>query len=263
MNQLRVNAGIAGSPERHIWVKTPDSRVLPSLSSRDHEVQRGDSFREREGSQLQSSIASINLRALCAWRLAAFVDRSWSNDDPWIVVPADLWRRVDDAALPRLARLPVLLFDLAFAGEDWYTRVARGEELPVPALESTLDRKEAIELARELLMVVWVTAGRDPKSAALISGAPLSLSRQIADLTPNALNRIAEGVAPLLQPRWAAARSFWESLLMAASRDDRDAMHLVRLQSVQLSAAPAREKKTVSLSGPHLLMPVPRHKKVQ
>ncbi len=200
---------------------------------------------------MRTSITSVNFRGLSALKVAALSD-STPAASAQIAISTDVWRRVGDAALQRLAQVPVLLFDLHFDRMRWWgDALTRGVTVPPFADNRQFPEGDAIGLARELLMVIWVVGRKDWRTASLISGMSGPMALQVADLTPHMLNRIADAASVLLRPRWSDTSSFWESLLVAAAGEDESTLHLARLHSVQLSAAAAIriEESRISTSG--------------
>jgi hypothetical protein len=147
-----------------------------------------------------------------------------------------LWGQIDARALERMARCPMVLFDLQFDDLEWWLWAQRCLTGPVAMHEPAtfFTREEAAPFVRELLTEAWTLARSQPRAAYLIFGMTPAVSRAIAELSLQDLDAIAVRNAPRLTPRWHECRPFWAKLLSAAVGTDDDALTAVHLHCVQL-----------------------------
>lgn len=148
----------------------------------------------------------------------------------------DLWRRVDQRGCERAGRCPVLLLDLNFENLGWWKRVCRDPfNIPHTADGVSLIAKDcARSLLREILMGVWRLGSALPNAANLLFGMAPGVSVEISKLSVSAVERIADGYARDLRPRWEENDVFWKSLLEAAIGIDDEALFTVSLHCLQL-----------------------------
>ena len=151
-------------------------------------------------------------------------------------VPRVLWQRLDRRGIARLSQIPVLLFDMKFRDEQWWQDTVDAEGAAC-TLEGPygLPADAIHELAREVLMVAWLSARSDARVATLITGMSYSTALLVAELTPADVGRVAFAGAKHLQLRWRRSESFWTTLLSAASEQDDHMLHLAKMHSLQLS----------------------------
>jgi hypothetical protein len=147
-----------------------------------------------------------------------------------------LWCSLDVPARQRAARCPVLLIDVHFQSWDWWRWANdprsgnRRAVLPQPYFPA----RAAGELMRETLMLAWSTAGADQSTASVLLGMTPAVSKIIAELEPQDVERIAARYSRHLRPRWEDLPQFWRRLLSAARAGDEDLLHDAHLHSIQL-----------------------------
>jgi hypothetical protein len=120
---------------------------------------------------------------------------------------------------------------MRFQDDRWWEGIL-GLDRPV---RTFVVREDWAELAREMLMVAWLSARSDARLAALITGMSRRTAALVADLTPSDVTRIAAvGLAEMVL-RWRRSESFWTALLTAAINQNAQLLHLATLHSLQLS----------------------------
>jgi hypothetical protein len=192
---------------------------------------------------MQTCITSVNARGIQLLREIALNPRGAAGQELLPQVRRELWERLDHRGVTRLAQIPVLLFDMKFRDEQWWRdavtaetatrRIDGSHGVPVDSIQ---------ELAREALMVAWLSARNDARVAALITGMSYSTAVLVAELTPADVSRVAVNGTKQLQLRWRRSESFWTTLLSAASDQDDHMLHLAKMHSLQLSCdVPAAE----------------------
>ena len=137
-----------------------------------------------------------------------------------------LWLAVDDEVRQRASTCPFLLADFQFSSVSWWQRAQSGDRLDHQGLRAgDFPWIIAMDLARDALTVAWYTARQDICLATLLVGVPAEVAEIIANFTLQALWRLADHHHPYLRPRYESRSGFWNRLLSAAARDDRDALH--------------------------------------
>jgi hypothetical protein len=148
---------------------------------------------------------------------------------------ADALRHLDVAACKRVARMPVLLLDLHFQGEDWWRNATRanGEYRASTIGPSALPANYAAELTRESLVVAWLAVQHARQGASLLFGMSDSVAGLLGELTPAQISRLADRSSHELRIRWQMKPDFWRQLLAAgqcANTVDLCEVHLLGLQ---------------------------------
>ena len=183
---------------------------------------------------MQTCITSVNASGIALLRDIALNPAGVAERALLPYVPSDLWRKLNNQGIARLAQLPVLLFDMNFRDERWWDETIASRKAHAPA--STFVVREALaELAREILMVAWLSARGDGRIAALVTGMSRRTAALVADLTPADVTRVASIGAAEVQLRWRRSESFWSTLLSAAADQNPQLLHLATLHSLQLS----------------------------
>jgi hypothetical protein len=94
--------------------------------------------------------------------------------------------------------------------------------------------KPARELTGETLMLAWLTARSDRRTATLLLGLTSGVTGILASLRPADVRRIAARHSRELRPRWPNNAHFWRQLLVAARRGDEESLMDVHLHGLQL-----------------------------
>ena len=146
---------------------------------------------------------------------------------------ADALRHLDAAACKRVARMPVLLLDLHFQGEDWWRNAACANGEYRASGASALPANYAAELTRESLVVAWLAVQHARQGASLLFGMSDSVAGLLGELTPAQISRVADRSSHELRIRWQMKPDFWRKLLAAgqcANAVDLCEVHLLGLQ---------------------------------
>lgn len=155
----------------------------------------------------------------------------------WVRTHRNLWVNLDAAARRRASRCPFLLADIQFRNATWW-RHAKNEatwqgDPPDPG--RLFPSTPAVQLMEDALVVAWSTARQDARLAVAL----LAMSDEVADIVARLglreRRRIAAQHHQHLRPRWEHLSSFWGPLLIAASRDDGEALYDLHLYAFQLA----------------------------
>lgn len=151
----------------------------------------------------------------------------------------DLWSRLDHMARRRAAGCPFLLVDVNFQNEPWWRSAQDGRSEPDggAVTASFFPAKVARELMGETLMLAWLTARSDRRTATLLLGLAPAVADIIASLRPREIRRIIARHSGQLRPRWEASPQFWQRLLMAATGGTDTSLIDVHLNGLQLLGA--------------------------
>lgn len=151
----------------------------------------------------------------------------------------DLWRRLDKNARRRAARCPFLLVNVKFQNETWWRSAKDDCSEPHKDADtaSFFPAKTARELMGETLMLAWLTARSDPRTATLLLGLAPTVAEIIASLRPRDIRRIVAQHSRQLRPRWEASPRFWQQLLVAAKGGNDSSLIDVHLNGLQLLGA--------------------------
>ena len=148
---------------------------------------------------------------------------------------ADVLRRFDTAACKRAASIPVLLLDLRFQDADWWRHAVSASTGPQTAARQglNLSARQAEELARETLIVAWLSVQHTRECAGLLFGMSAQVAGMLAELTPRQLSNVAERFNHELKIRWQGSSAFWRKLLIAGqcgNASDLSEAHLLGLR---------------------------------
>jgi hypothetical protein len=97
----------------------------------------------------------------------------------------------------------------------------------------TFARAAAIPLARSALTFAWYMTRARPEATPLLLGMSQGCAEVIAELSPGALDIIAQQQHASLRPRWEDRPAIWKSLLTAARSTDTEALCDFKLHGVQ------------------------------
>jgi hypothetical protein len=147
----------------------------------------------------------------------------------------DLWLRLDEAAIQRVAHAPVALFTLNFQHLRWWEEVAAGR--PAPA--GTAARKKpfvlSTPLAQTFLTEAWLAARSVPLAVRLLYGMSTEMEQLISTLSAAQLTQVAIHHAAELQLRWSDRMVFWKGLLTAAIEGNGAELRESYLQSIWMT----------------------------
>jgi hypothetical protein len=151
-------------------------------------------------------------------------------------LPGNLWRGFDEAARRRAARCPFLLVEMHFNDLPWWENAKRDgmhastSALPLSVKTAGLGRA----LASDALMLAWLTARSDQRTATLLLGLHPRVAAIVSSLNSGEVRRIASRFGQQLRPRWEDRPEIWQGLLEAARSEDEEALTAVHLYGIQL-----------------------------
>ena len=153
-----------------------------------------------------------------------------------VTVHRDLWLALDERALRRAAQAPVLLVDIHFQNVDWYNwaKTHGAKSAKSPNARAAFPVTRARELMEMTMMLAWHTARAELPTATQILGIGRAVAERIARLDPLDVQRIAKGHFRELKPRWEENLNFWQTLLLAALKDDETSLFDAYQEGTQL-----------------------------
>lgn len=182
-------------------------------------------------------VVEINEQALAALQQLALAGEGsrW----PLLRELRSLWQELDGAALGRAARCPYVLLDAGFADPcRWLA--ARGREVcDVQRPEALFAPREALPIARLLLIYAWHLARTRRLAARFVLGMSASGAEALAGCTLAQITRVAEGRPDWLVPRWPQRLDAWRQLLQAALGDESAGLEQAQLRGLQMLAGEA------------------------
>lgn len=145
-----------------------------------------------------------------------------------------LWHGLNGTARKRAAEMPFLIMDVHFRESQWWrgAQTSRPPSRQLLAPDAVFKGKPAAELMRETLMLACSTVAMDRRFACLLFGMAPAVSRIIADLGPQDVERIAARYRSQLRPRWQDFPAYWNNLLVAARDGDETALEDSRIHGV-------------------------------
>lgn len=146
---------------------------------------------------------------------------------------------LDPAGRRRAAERPFLLVDFRFRDEAWW-RSARLSAIKQRSevWTSSFPRRAAVDLARHVLTIAWVTASgayAGPNTAQL--GIAPRVAQVISGLKLEEMERIADRHVLLLRPRWEDRPDLWRRLFEAARANQPEELQSIDVHGVQLLAS--------------------------
>ena len=153
-----------------------------------------------------------------------------------IVELSELWMALDQAAIARAARCPVLLLDLNFARADWWHGAARGAAHPASRVLNggVFPIEIPRDVLREVLTETWSAHRSMPRAVNLIFGMRPAVGEAIASLRVSAIERIVLEHASELRPRFGETLDFWRKLLQVSLDADAEGLADLHLYALQL-----------------------------
>jgi hypothetical protein len=98
-------------------------------------------------------------------------------------------------------------------------------------------RKEAVELARRVLWLLWYAVRFQPPRVSIRLGISPEVSRRMAEQPLEELEGIVERNGGVLYPRWPEKFGFWRRLLEGAGTENINALQSIDLHAAQLFAS--------------------------
>lgn len=145
----------------------------------------------------------------------------------------ELLRSRPDAVV-QAALAPVLLLNVEFQNQDWWTAVAREPSSRFGDRIALFPREKTVELTRTALMLAWHFARADRATCLALLGLSPSVIPIVAALRPKQVEQIAEHQHPSLRPRWEDHPSVWQQLL-ARTAGDQLSMRALTIRALELS----------------------------
>jgi hypothetical protein len=186
-------------------------------------------------SELLAPLHEVNERCL---DLIALVSKLDPEDAPFAMVGPlrSLLRGTRPIVRRRAARQPFALVDMEFRDAEWWQAVAtdpartwkdRPWHNPSP-------KRVAIQLAQSTVMLAWHMTRADSELTSIVFGMSRDVASVIAALGLSSIETIAEHQFRHVRPRWEQQPEIWRELLLAAHRDDADAMRDFVVHALQL-----------------------------
>jgi|RhiMethySRZTD1v2_1073278.scaffolds.fasta_scaffold82407_6 hypothetical protein len=185
--------------------------------------------------QLPAPLHEVNERCL---DLIALVSKMDPEDAPLAMVGPlrSLLRGTRPIVRRRAARQPFALVDMDFRDAEWWRAVAsnpahiwkdRTWRNPSP-------KRAAVQLTQATLMLAWHMTRADIEATSVVFGMSHEVAQVIAALGLSDIETIADRQFRHVRPRWEQQPEIWRKLLMAAHRDDAEAMRDFVVHALQL-----------------------------
>jgi len=157
-----------------------------------------------------------------------------------MIIPLrNLLRSAGPELRKRIAARQYLLLEMGLdCPERWHRaleapeRLFRSERTP-----GVFPRRTGVPLARVVLTLLSKGIQAHRETACLLFGMHEEVTSLIAELSPPALDRLAERTFRELRPRWADRPSLWRALILAANSERTAAMREFDLQAMALLSA--------------------------
>ena len=149
---------------------------------------------------------------------------------------------LDAQSLRRAAASAVLLVDAGLADAGLWSDAIVGavnDRLTAPAPFFTVDG--AVAVMRLVMTQAWHLARSEPAAARLLLGVSAANVTVIGGCTLSRLTQLAETRSQWLRPRWESRPRIWCDLLRTAGAGETAALDRMRVRSLQLLAAEARQ----------------------
>jgi len=136
----------------------------------------------------------------------------------------------------RVAQRSFLLVDFEFCDSSWWETIKSDPERISRrrVADEAFPKKQAIALARAVLMLAWHTARADFVGARILMGMTTPVANIVGTLRLSEIERIAEHQFRRLRLRWDDRPSVWRALLMAAHTGDAQALDALDVHALQL-----------------------------
>lgn len=159
---------------------------------------------------------------------------------------AQLWPKLEPAALKRAAACPYLLLDAGFADASRWMwahghQVLERDRGPATPF-FTVPRASAV--MRKVLTYGWHLAQSREAAARLLLGMSAPCVKLVGACSLSQLDDLAEKHPAWLQPRWPQRVRIWRELLQAATAGEGPSLQQARLRGLQILAADARAART-------------------
>jgi hypothetical protein len=170
--------------------------------------------------------------------LIALVSKMEPEDAPFAMVGPlrSLLRGTRPIVRRRAARQPFALVDMNFRDAEWWTAVAQDptrtwKDRP---WRNASPKRAAVQLTQATLMLAWHMTRADLEAASVVFGMSRDVATAIASLGLSDIETIADRQFRHMRPRWEQQAEIWRELLLAAHRDDANAMRDFVVHALQL-----------------------------
>jgi hypothetical protein len=192
------------------------------------------------GAATLESVLEVNEEVLVLLRSQC---RQGAGQGPLLRDVSDLLLNLDAASLRRVAGSAVLLVDAGFGNSGLWSQAIVGavndRDWQAPAPFFTVDG--TVALMRLVMTQTWHLARSQPAAARLLLGLSPTNLTVIGACPLNLLLQLAQGRSQWLRPRWENRPRVWRDLLRMAAAGDTGSLERMRVRSLQLLAADARQ----------------------
>ena len=182
-------------------------------------------------------LAEINQRMLESLQLAALAGAAEPRMPRLVMLLSEHWRRLDTAALQRLAGCPYLLVDAGFGQPERWEQQLMPSVREAPGDSAYFQGPEGIALIRRTLVFAWHLARSNRLGARVLLGMGARSAERIADSRLQDLDALAERGPSWILPRWEQQPTIWRQLIQAARGAHAGQLRLAQLRGLQLIAA--------------------------
>lgn len=170
--------------------------------------------------------------------LITLVSKLAPEDAPFAMVGPlrSLLRGTRPIVRRRAARQPFALVDMEFRDVEWWRAVASNPARTWKdrAWRNASPKRAAVQLTQATLMLAWHMTRADAEATSVVFGMSREVAEVIAALGLSDIETIAERQFRHVRPRWEQQPEVWRELLLAAHRDDADAMRAFVVHALQL-----------------------------
>ncbi len=191
------------------------------------------------GASTLESLQDVNEEVLRLLRAQSLLG---SGESPLLRDISGLLLKLNGDSLRQAAAGAVLLVDVGFASGSLWSDAIQGavnDRLPRSAPFFTVAGTEA--LMQLVMTQAWHLARSQPAAARLLLGLSAGNAALIGGCTLSRLTQLALGRTHWLRPRWDNRPGVWRDLLRLATDGHSGSLERMRVRSVQLLAADARQ----------------------
>ena len=170
--------------------------------------------------------------------LIALVSKMDPEDAPFAMVGPlrELLRGTRPIVRRRAARQPFALVDINFRDPEWWRAIASNparnwKDRP---WRNASPKRVAVQLTQATLMLAWHMTRADAEATSVVFGMARDVAPIVAGLALSDIETIAERQFRHVRPRWEQQPQIWRELLLAAHRDDAEAMRGFVVHALQL-----------------------------
>jgi hypothetical protein len=185
-------------------------------------------------SALLAPVAEINEQLLDCLRLMAHEQAA--QPPRLVALLREDWKRLNPAALRRLAGCPYLLLDAGFAQPQRWEWIASAGVMEASARGGYFAGAGGVGLVRRTLVLAWHLARSNRVTARVILGMGALAAERIAGSRLADLEALAELAPAWILPRWEQQPNVWRQLLAAGWRAQPQLLRQAQLRGLQLLA---------------------------